>query len=300
MSEKFILGIHSSQVSKILNDKKKRSLHDAIKFDTNKFGLNAAQIFVYGPRLPIENKNNYELIMENSKDLFLSVHMCYSSIGIWKVNKKNKDEKISKTKITKFTNELLAVKKTGADIAVLHISKNIPENIAETMSILKPIIESINIKIGLEMVSSKADNNKTYETPEKINNLIELLGFNNNYYCFVIDTAHIHGAGQDITSYNNMNNWLNRLKYKNKIGMFHLNGSYSLKGSGKDKHAIPFIKEDKIWYNIKPEESGLFAVVQFAVKYGVQIICEINIGTEEEAKNGINIIKKLGLSQINV
>jgi endonuclease IV len=294
MSGEFILGVHVTQVSKVLDSGKKRELHDAIIEDTDVLGLNAAQVFLFGPRLPIENKVDYPKIVESSKDLDLTTHSPYSTVGIWKVNTHNKTETKSKTKLTQFKNQMLATKKAGGWCMVVHIAKNLPEDIADTMTLLKPIAKSTGVKIGLEMVASKADREKTYETPEKLDNLATLLGKNETYYCFVVDTAHIWGAGQDIQSYHNMKDWLDRMTFKKKIGMFHLNGSYALRGSGKDKHAIPFTEGDNIWSGVNPQTSGVRAIVEFAKEQGIPMICEINRGTQAEVVAGLETIKKLG------
>ena len=69
--------------------------------------------------------------------------------------------------------QLIAIKKCGGDKVVLHISKkNSPEIISNIMNILKPIIKQTKTQLLLEMITSKSDKNLTYETPEKINNLI--------------------------------------------------------------------------------------------------------------------------------
>ena len=289
-----ILGIHTSHTSPIITNKKKRELHDAIKEDVDKFGLNAVQIFTHGPRLPTENKLDYEKINKVSHDLDVTVHSPYTTVGLWKIQSDNKNDSVSKRKITQLKSQLLAVKKAGGWCMVVHITKTLPENIAYTMKLIKPIVKKIGVKISLEMVASKADREKTYETPEKLDNLITLLGIKEKYYCITVDTAHIWAAGVDVRSYEAMNDWINRMTFKKKIEMFHLNGSFSERGSGKDKHAVPFSTNDKIWHGIDPNKSGVKAVIDFARSNNITIICEINRGTEEEIFNGLNIIKKLG------
>jgi endonuclease IV len=241
----------------------------------------------------VANKINAEKIQSATTDVDLSVHSCYSTVGVWKVNNSNKGDAHSKSKITQFKNQMEATKKIGAWCMVLHISKVLPEDATETLNILKPIAKRTGVKIGIEMVASKADREKTYETPEKIDNLITLLGKNEPWYGFVVDTAHIWGAGEDIQSYESMKNWLDRITFKKKICMFHLNGSSAVRGSGKDKHEIVFVKEDKIWHGIDPKKSGVRAVVEFAKKYDIPMICEINRGSEKEVNTGLEIIKQL-------
>lgn len=75
--------------------------------------------------------------------------------------------------------------------------------------------------------------------------------------------------------------------------MFHLNGSSAELGSGKDKHEAAFSSDDNIWCDIEPEKSGVRAIVEFAKKHNIPIICEINRGTESSIKTSIKLIKSL-------
>ncbi len=287
-----ILGVHSS-TSGIFNSKK--SIENAIQHDIQLLGgLNACQIFVINPKgFKCLSKVNTEEVAKVCKNVEISVHSAYATVGVWKVFKDNAKTPESKRKLGFFEYQLKLTKEVTGNCLVLHLKKQYPEEIAETMQILKKYAKKHKVKIGLEMTAIKADPNKTYETPEKIDNLIKLLGYNEPYYGIVVDTAHLWGAGEDISTYANMHNWLDRLTFKKKIILFHLNGSYSERGSGKDKHAIPFNHDDLIFGSVEPENSGVKAVIEFANKYEVPIILEINRGTVEEAKKTISIIKKL-------
>ena len=288
-----LLGVHVAQSSKTLDDKKTRQLHETLKLEMDILGLNSAQIFVSNPRTSLPAKINYDALQQACSDIDLSVHSPYASVGIWKVNNDNKTTPSSKQKIGMFKNQMELTQKAGAWCLVLHITKLLPENVVETMNIIKPIAKQTGVKIGLEMVANKADREKTYETPEKIDNLIMLLG-QKTYYGIVVDTSHIHGAGIDCSSYESMKNWFDRLTYKKRIVMFHLNGSYAERGSGKDKHAIPFSAEDKIWHGIEPSKSGVRAVVEFANQHSIPMIVEVNRGTQAEVVESLEIIKQLG------
>jgi deoxyribonuclease-4 len=290
-----ILGIHVSKTSNTLDDKTPSyDLSDAIVRETTVLGLNAAQVFTYGPRQATPNKIDYDKVKSVTADIDLSVHSAYATTGIWKVNAENKSQAKSKRMIDVVKLQLASCKKINAHSLVLHINKIYPDQAAETMKFLAPYAKKVGVKVVLEMVSSKADPDKTYETPEKIDNLTTLLGPKENWWGWCVDTAHLWGAGVDVSKYEYMTDWLNRLTYKKKISMFHLNGSYAKLGSGKDKHAIAFSSVDLIWYGIKPEESGVRAIVEFATKYKIPIICEINRGSEEEVVASLSAIKKLG------
>ena len=287
------LGVHVSQKSLVIDSKSKLEISEAIKRDTKPLNLNCAQIFTHGPRIAIENKLDASAI-HDMKDIEVSVHSCYSTVGLWKINAENKNSPSSKKKIREFIDQIKASKAVNADCLVVHIAKRYADEIQYTMNnILKPIAKKEGVVIGLEMVASKADDNKTYESPEKLNNLITLLGIDDDSYGIVVDTAHIHAAGQSIRTYEEMNNWLKRLVFNKKIIMFHLNGCFSERGSGKDKHAIPFTPDDLIWRGIHPMESGLRAVVEFAYRKKIPLICEINRGTPAQVKEFISIVKEL-------
>lgn len=288
-----ILGIHTKLKSDLLNDKPAKTMEDAIDRDITEFDLNATQIFVAGPQSNTLNKLNYEDINTTCKEISVSVHSSYTTVGIWQVDNLNKNLPASKAKLTTFNNQLEACKKIGAEMFVLHINKLPKEKIAETMKLLKPLAKKTGVTISLEMVASKATEDTTYETGAKLDALIELLGVDEDYYNITIDTAHIFAAGCDITTKEQMTHWLNTFKHKRKIGQIHLNGNSSELASGKDKHAIAFSKDDKIWHNVAVKDSGIDPLVKFAVTHSIPIIMEINVGTEKDAKSAMNSIKNI-------
>lgn len=285
-----LLGIHVATSSKVLDAKKPMLLHLAIKRDIEAHGLNCAQIFTHGPRVMRPNKINATAIKKATTDIDLSVHSRYGSVGIWKVHKDNLSSDWSKNVIGHVADQLRACKAIGAWGLVLHISKHYADEVAYGMSLLKIHAKKTGVKILLEMVASKADDNLTYETPEKIDNLTTLIGPKEDWWGWCVDTAHLWGAGVDIKSYASMQQWLKRIVYKKKILMFHLNGSSATRGSGHDKHEIPFTPDDTMWYGVEPKNRGLRAVVEFAYKHCITVICEINRGSQKNVKASINTI----------
>lgn len=287
-----MLGVHVSKESHVLDNKSPaKDLSVAILRDIGELGLNCAQIFTYGPRFIVANKIDFNAVKDATKEIDLSVHSAYPTTGIWNISdgKSASDKK----RIDAFKLQILSCVKVNAWGMVLHINKIYPDVAADVMRQLKPIVMKTKVKLILEMVSSKADPNKTYETPEKLDNLTTLIGANDNWWGWCIDTAHIWGAGVDIQSYASMKNWLDRLVFKKKVLMFHLNGSSAVRGSGKDKHEIAFGPDDSIWRGIKPEVSGVRAIVEFAEERGIPIICEINRGTEANVKKSLKAIKAM-------
>jgi len=284
------LGVHVSKVSKVIKSKKSLELHDAITRDLGEYCLNCAQIFTHGPRRMVPNKLNYKAIKKACREIDLSVHSSYGSVGIWNVTEDNKSTSKSKAIIAHIADQLKSCKAVGAWGLVLHISKHHADEVAYGMSLLKQYAVSTGVTILLEMVASKADDMLTYETPEKIDNLTTLIGPNEKWWGWCVDTAHLWGAGVDIRSYESMKDWLDRLTYKKKILMFHLNGSSSVLGSGTDKHEVVFGPDDVMWNSVEPEDSGLKAVIEFANEKLCTIICEINRGDPEDITAGFNTV----------
>lgn len=290
-----ILGVHVAKSSKVLNDKKDRNMHDAIKQDIDTLQLNAVQIFTHGPRFMNENTMDHKQVASITSDLDLTVHSAYMAVGVWKVNEDNWKSKQSQKHLNRIVAHLQVCKKIEAWGLVIHVTKQHPEDVAYVMKKLRPYAKKYGVKILLEMVSSKSDPVKTYETPAKIDNLTELIGANETWWGWCVDTAHLWGAGVDIRQYKSMKEWLERITHKKKICMFHLNGSSASLGSGKDKHEIPFCSDDIMWGDVDPSNSGLRAVVEFAVPNNCTIICEINRGTQNQVIRGLEIIKRFGL-----
>lgn len=288
-----MLGIHIAKSSHILDDKNPDELHEAIHRDLDPLGLNACQIFCFGPQNMRVNKMNYEKVKEATKDISLFVHSSYLSTGIWKVKKENKHTEHSKKLINMIEAQLEVCDKIDAAGLVIHINRIFPDEVADTMNCIKRAVTKYKAKIILEPPSYKSDADRTYDTPEKIDNLIKQIGITEPWYGICVDTAHLWGAGENVSSYEYMSGWLDRLINKKKILLFHLNGSSSKLASGSDKHEIAFSERDKIWYNVESKKSGLYAVLEFAKRRGVPIICEINRGTEKDAFESLELIKKL-------
>jgi len=284
-----MLGIHVNKSSS--------TLYNAILKAHTDFQINSAQIFVYGPQsmIPIKlDPKKLRTISTRQIPIKLVIHSSYPSISIWNISKHNISTKESQRQIANILDQLIIGMQIQAMGLVLHIAKYPAASIAETMLLLKPLAKKTQVPILLEMVSSKSSPN-TYETPEKINNLSKLIDntTNTSWWGWCIDTAHLWGAGIDIRYYKQMAQWLNQIRYKDKIKLFHLNGSSVIRGSGKDKHEIVFSQYDKIWHNISPKKSGVYAIVKFAQKRQIPIICEIKRGTLNEIRKGLNILKSL-------
>jgi deoxyribonuclease-4 len=299
---KKMLGIHVAKVSKVLNspNKTRKTMEKSIYTDTEVLGLNSAQIFVCGPRGYKNNIVGEEAkIKKLSKSIHLFVHSSYPSVGIWNVNESNKADGKPKQVLSHITHQLKTCKMIGADGLVVHLSRRPVEDFARTMTAIQTDIAKTKVPVYLEMIASKGHEILTYETPEKLNKLCKALkNVNKKTWGLCVDTAHLFGAGEDIGSKEQMDAWFDGLSTAavKKIKLFHLNGSSCVRGSGKDKHSIPFSDEDNVYseFSDNPEESGVASIIKFCHTNKVPIILEINRGSEEDTIKCLDIITSMG------
>jgi len=302
------LGVHVGKKNNINGDVRE-TLTTAIKQDIDAVGFNAAQIFTHGPRSYKQNKYNINEVLNTTADIHLSVHSAYFTTGIWKA----RAQAISLLKA-----QLAACREISAKYLIIHLTKTTPEAIADIMHAhILPMAQEYKITIALEMPACKVNKkspNLTYETPEKLFNLTKTIG-KHKYYGYCIDTAHLWGAGVNIKYYNDFANWLNvfdalyngiykttNKQHKNKgrrrrrrtlIKMFHLNGSSAALGSGKDKHEIPGGTLDNIWRDVPFEQSGIKALIKYAMANKCPVINEINRGEPNDYNDYLKKINTL-------
>lgn len=295
--EYIMLGIHVKKVSSVLTppNRDRKTLAKAIELDCATLGLDSAQIFSHGPRNHARNLDADEIskIKKLSKTINISVHSSYPSVAIWKLTHENKHSNISKRIIGHIKDQLECCALIGATGLVIHISRKPVAVICEAMEVILDMTKKIGVPIWLEMISSKAHDEYTYETPEKLNRLVSALDHLDSWG-LCIDTAHIWGSGTDISGRAHMEEWFNGLtaRARKKIRMFHLNGSASEFGSGKDKHEIAFCRDDLIYHSHakNPNASGVKSVIKFCTGKNIPVILEINRGSEADAITCVNII----------
>jgi endonuclease IV len=304
------LGVHIAKVSNVLPNpyKNRKTMFEAIQIDTKKFQLNCCQIFVSGPRSTKMNPMDYDAINKYCKinKINLYVHSNYMSVGIFNVNSGNKGTPKSKNSIKTIISQMESCDELGADGFVIHLSKKTPESIIETLKILYPIIKNFNTPLLLESPAKKPDNNLTYETPKKINNLTNLILKNipKLKWGWVFDTAHLYSAGIEMNKFHVVKKWLCALKHTKYIKLFHLNGmSLDQFNTGKDIHQVIFGDDDDIWNadchiddctSINAlKKSSIYLLTQFAKKNDIDCICEINRGSYIQIKFSIETLHKL-------
>ncbi len=290
-----ILGVHVGRTMKLPDNKTaSKDISDAILKTVEELNINAVQIFTHGPRNIIPNKIDYPALVAATSDIDLTVHSTYNSTKVWSIQPDTVDSKSSQDTLTAFKSQMLSCKKANAWGLVLHVTKQYPDIVNNTMQILKPIAKKSGVKIILEMVACYSAADQTYETPEKITNLTTLIGPNEPWWGWCIDTAHLWSLGIDVRSYESMKKWFDSLIYKKKIVQFHLNGSCQKFNGGKDGHEIAFSDADVIWKGVDPKKSGVRALVEFAMDHSCPIICEIDYEkTGDDIKDSLATIKQL-------
>ncbi len=245
-----------------------------------KTAMTCAQIFTHGPKSTQMCNFDHDIVKQATRRLPIYAHATYLSHP-WK-----------RTKMHFHIKEQLEVcKKLKLSGLVIHLPKDIPEIVVKTME----IINDPDMLIILEMTSVAPDPKKTYETPEKLNALIEALLESQVDINFgiCIDTSHVWAAGQDMSRYDNVQDWINRIKYPDYIKLFHINGTTIELGGHKDVHEPPFSSKDLIWNNIPPKDSGMRAIVEFAGEYNIPLIMELTKSSNKAIEDAYNIVDKL-------
>lgn len=289
------IGVHVSKKSKVINENRKTML-DAIKNDTTKLNIKCCQIYTHGPRNSRRNKMDYVAIKKYCKTqgIKLYVHSSYITTGLWNINDDNKNSAKSKSTIKLITEQLDACDKLKSLGLVIHLPKKPASIITNSFKIIIPFIKKCKTPIMLEMTAVKPDPQKTYETPEKINNLVEeMKKINPTYenYSICVDTAHLWGAGIKVNDAETMHKWLKSIKH-DCIGLFHLNaGKLETFNTGKDKHQVLFSNDDDIW-KTKLSKS-LVIISNFAKKNNIDAICEINRGDYDDIESSIIALNDL-------
>lgn len=244
---------------KIINGNLEKSLLHATKKWT------CAQIFTHGPRTMNINEFDEKMIKHVATMIPIYSHASYLTHP-WKSDKSHKHLK----------DQLNLCKKMGLKGLVVHLPKDKPDVVVQAMK----IINDKDIPLILEM-TSVSPNANTYETPEKLNYLInELDRIGNINYGICIDTSHVWAAGQDMKYYNDVKKWLNKIT-SNRITLFHLNGTTIPLGGHKDVHSVPFSSDDLIWGDVKYNDSGFKAIQEFAYIHNIPIIMEVKGNTDK-------------------
>jgi len=235
--------------------------------------LNAVQLFTHGPRNTHKVEHDYERIRSASKGIHMYVHSSYPT------NPWNGKAVIFEHTVDQFISSM----DLGSKGVVLHIPKIGPTAVAKPIKTLVDVLLKKGLlggqKVILEMKAVKQHATQSYESPEKINRLIEALkeeGLTADNVGICIDTAHIYAGKADIHTYTAGVKYCEDLEYPQWICLIHLNGNvYDAKKRAGDKHAVPFDHEDKVWKGKTYAASGCRAFIEFAQTKGIDFILEV-------------------------
>jgi endonuclease IV len=132
-----------------------------------------------------------------------------------------------------------------------------------------------NSTIVLENRALRPDGDLTYETPEKLNALVETFvaaGIQLGDIKLCIDTAHLYCGGAVLRTRRDAREWFARFRYPKCVALIHLNGQRS--ATFRDIHALAFARDDLIWRNTPYAESGFKYIIDLARRYKFDIILE--------------------------
>lgn len=234
--------------------------------------LNAVQIFTHGPRSTAEVKHDYPRVTEQTADLSLYVHSSYPT-NPWS----GRDDAFVHT-----IDQFVAAQMLGAKGVVLHIPLMEPLPVVLVVKALSAALLALGIddvKVILEMKAVKQHATRSYESPAKINRLVDLLvseGLTRANVGICIDTAHIYAGKAKIRTYAEGVAYCAALARPEWVCLLHLNGNvYDAKKRAGDKHAVPLDHEDKVWEGCDYRDSGCRAFIEWAQRNDIDIILEV-------------------------
>lgn len=251
------------------------------------------QIFTIGPQSSKDiNLDKDEIrILTHSNQIELYVHSSYISRP-WGTTKGG---------LYLTQKELKIAAELGAKGLVIHLPKNTLEYITKALpNIVNDInfTKDKNVMLILEAPAMKHDDEKTYETPERINELckaiIDMKLQNDIGIC--LDTSHLHSTGIPMSLHMYVDSFFKKLKYPEMIKLIHFNDNEWGQGTGRDEHNslmagqiwknfyskyLEIQKNEKYTLTEKKEHSylaikysGMRSVIEFCLKYDVPIILE--------------------------
>jgi endonuclease IV len=303
-----MIGVHVAKVSHVLEGdlNVRATMLEAIKTEVDELKLKTVQIYTHGPRNSRANNMDHKAISKYCSDnkINLFVHSAYITTGIWNIAE-NKTSPKSKASIKLLMEQLAICDILKSQGLVIHLPKKHWSFIVDVFKILESELVKYKTPILLEMTAVKPHPTNTYESAEKNNRLCEamsVLAYDNWGLC--VDTAHLWGAGVAIDEVDIMREWLTTLKNPKKVKLLHLNGaSINTWDTGKDKHMVIFSPADDIWsdatvtrsglkYNDKKiRKSSIYDLLKFVKKHKINIICEVNRGSESDVRFAIKAIQ---------
>ncbi len=240
---------------------------DDTPYEQYKNVFKIAQIFVTNPKSGKPLKNIPELVARCKKWKFV-IHGSFVDHPNHFNFAKNLDY------------ELGVSEKVGALGVIIHLHKDVYNHIDTMANIAN---DHKNTLLWLEINATKPGNN-SFETPEKINALFDVMLTKTKNIGLCIDSAHLYSCGTDLGKKKVFEQYFAKLRGDIPI-MLHLNDSAKELGSGIDQHAP--LGQGNIWkFNNK---DTLVRLLHLAEDHGWPVILERNDITED-----IKLLKKMG------
>ena len=246
-----------------------RAAAASVDFDARSF-----QVFVAGPRnmsmtLREEEADELRAFLDTNHRLQVVAHGTYGDYPWYGAPYPAKFIRM----------ELEACERAGISGLVVHLGK---PGVAEVMKYIPRLVTTARgVLIFLETPAVKPASSN-YETPEKLATLFGAIRTIDPTLCkfgLCIDTAHLWSCGVDLSSFEDAEEWIRRLEAVADVIppdriMLHLNDSLEACGDGVDSHA-PLLA-GHMWgaYADRPQQSGLAAFVDYAVRNGTTVILE--------------------------
>lgn len=229
----------------------------AILAATETYNTNVVQIFVTNPRsyTQIGMKHDNIAALVGDKNLRVYIHASYVCRP-WTAGL-GRDRSLESLR-----HDVAVCEKLDARGVIVHL----PVCVGKLDEVFAQFPQ--NAPIALEMVATRSPNN--YSNPAVLRTLP---------YKICVDTAHLWSMNVNMRHRNTVQLWLDAMK--GRIMLFHLNGSCVPLGSGKDKHAVPFSKNDNIWGRVKYSGSSCELLVLYAHEYGIDMVVENNADQPE-------------------
>jgi len=334
------IGLHIKKNSNIL-DKKHKSVIIGVEEEVPMLGMSSISMFIIGPM----NKNKISMNLQGiskyckERDITIWPHGSYLTAAIWNVNHANRHENQSLIAIRTIKDHLVIGKQLSAKGIIVHLPRHTISDVLQTMEIISncKVINSIRKnevdlpKFTIECPASRPNEDLTYETAPKLNNLVGAIIADtkiNIPWNLCIDSAHQYAGGIDFGRA--FDEWESALsdETRARLALIHLNGASAKNfGTGKDFHIIPCSKEDAIWGHLISDEfriymktlgddidkinglnlyesmsdeekntiktSTLYSMVRWAKKLDIDFILEINRGNYCDIKLIMDILNAL-------
>lgn len=228
-----------------------------------------AQVFLHGPHSKKLNNIDTDHIRKLAERYRIYVHSTYRT---------------SFKDLDHIEDQFKAAAECGCAGVVIHIPLMDVNEVADKSQEI--VQRGHGCKLILEMKAVKPDTLKSYESPAKINRLVEALrvrGLTTDQVGICIDTAHISAGKQQIRKLVHAQEYLGGLQYPDYICLVHLNGNeYDGAVRAGDKHILPFRKNiagdnehrDTIWAGRKYFHSGCYAFLQWCRTHNKDVIIE--------------------------